>query len=58
MKKKEIEENVEVSMADPYQVDYPVDKCSKILPITEVFGNGDLNTLRDKINEIIEAIQR
>jgi hypothetical protein len=27
--------------------------CKPILPITEVYGNGDLNTLRDKINEII-----
>jgi len=25
----------------------------RILPITETFGNGDLNTLRDKINELI-----
>ena len=24
-----------------------------VLPITETFGNGDLNTLRDKINELI-----
>lgn len=27
--------------------------CKTILPITENFGNGDLNTLKDKINEII-----
>lgn len=24
-----------------------------IAPLTETFGNGDLNTLRDKINEVI-----
>ncbi len=29
----------------------PVEK--KVLPITQEFGNGDLNLLRDKINEII-----
>lgn len=27
-----------------------------ILPITEHFGNGDLNILRDKINEIIGRV--
>lgn len=42
-KKKEIEEIVEVEC----------DCCSSIDPITQEFGNGDLNVLRDKINEII-----
>ena len=26
---------------------------AKITPLTQEFGNGDLNTLRDKINELI-----
>jgi hypothetical protein len=25
----------------------------KVLPITQEFGNGDMNILKDKINEII-----
>lgn len=30
------------------------DRVKKLIqPITQEFGNGDLNTLRDKINEII-----
>ncbi len=33
-------------------VETPVEQ-PKILPITQEFGNGDLNILRDKINEII-----
>lgn len=28
----------------------------KILPITQEFGNGDMNALRDKINEIIKSL--
>lgn len=28
-------------------------EVKKIQPISQEFGNGDLNTLRDKINEII-----
>ncbi len=28
-------------------------KSKTIDPITDLFGNGDLNILRDKINEII-----
>ena len=28
-------------------------KNGAITPITQEFGNGDMNTLRDKINEII-----
>lgn len=43
-KKKEIIEEVLVSDETC--------ECG-IEPITELFGNGDLNTLRDKINEII-----
>lgn len=27
-----------------------------ITPLTQEFGNGDMNVLRDKINEIIKAI--
>lgn len=27
-----------------------------VLPITQEFGNGELNTLRDKINEIINVL--
>jgi predicted membrane protein len=28
-----------------------------IEPLTQEFGNGDLNVLRDKINEIIKVIK-
>jgi hypothetical protein len=28
----------------------------RVAPMTELFGNGDLNILRDKINEIIAKI--
>lgn len=28
-------------------------ECVEIQPLTELFSNGDLNILRDKINEII-----
>lgn len=27
-----------------------------VQPITQEFGNGDMNVLRDKINEIIKAL--
>lgn len=27
----------------------------EVQPLTQEFGNGDLNTLRDKINELIKA---
>jgi hypothetical protein len=30
-------------------------KTDEIQPITQEFGNGDMNVLRDKINEIIKA---
>lgn len=46
MKKKVTEDVVEETCKD-------CTGCQPILPITEQFGNGDLNTLRDKINEII-----
>ena len=48
-KKKEIIETVVEIAVDSVGVQDVV----KILPITQEFGNGDLNTLRDKINEII-----
>lgn len=43
-KKQEVIEEVTESVETPKE---------EILPITETFGSGDLNTLRDKINEII-----
>ncbi len=49
--KKEIE--VEVT---PEVIEVLKETEKKILPITEQFGNGDLNVLRDKINEIIRSI--
>jgi len=30
-----------------------VEAVKNILPITDLFGNGELNVLKDKINEII-----
>lgn len=42
MVKKQVEEVVEVK-----------EEKVSISPITQEFGNGDMNTLRDKINEII-----
>lgn len=29
---------------------------AKVLPITENFSNGEVNVLRDKINEIIKTL--
>jgi len=34
----------------------PVAACPVVLPIEESFGNGSLNVLRDKINEVIAII--
>lgn len=42
-----------VPVPEPTNVPMPVNTVKKINPITQEFGNGDLNILRDKINEII-----
>lgn len=34
-------------------VDLVKEEKHKVLPITETFGNGELNSLKDKINELI-----
>ena len=49
-KKEEVVEVVEIVEA----VEVP--KEPTIKPIVEVLGNGDLNILKDKINEIIAII--
>ncbi len=50
-KKKEIKEG-EVVVEET-----PVEEASLlVLPIAEAFGSGDLNILRDKINEVISII--
>jgi hypothetical protein len=46
--KKEVEEEV-----TPEVVETPEVVAPKVLPITESFGSGDMNTLKNKINEII-----
>lgn len=51
MAKKKIEEVDEV-LKQPTEC--TCEKRAPILPITQEFGNGDLNVLRDKINEILE----
>ena len=48
-KKKDIMEEAAVEVCEPCGVE-----C-KVLPITQEFGNGDLNVLKDKINEIIAS---
>ncbi len=47
MAKKKVIEEEEVSQCPSAWV------MEEIAPLTQEFGNGDLNTLRDKINEII-----
>lgn len=50
MKKKEIiVEKVEEKIAEPITV-------VKVNLLTQEFGNGDMNILRDKINEIIRSL--
>lgn len=52
-KKKTLIDAVE-EMADNLLEQMVLEK--KIVPITETFSNGDMNILRDKINEIIAKI--
>ncbi len=51
-----VEEAVEE--AKPEAVETPVEEAPvyKTGLLSQEFGSGDLNTLRDKINEIIKAI--
>lgn len=54
---KKVEEKEVATIHSPepiVEVKAPV--VQKIVSITEHFGNGDLNVLRDKINEIIRSI--
>lgn len=48
--KKEVKEVVSETTPEPIA---PIVVAPKILPITETFGSGDMNTLKNKINEII-----
>lgn len=51
--KKVVEDKVEVKVeASPEPVEVPV---KKIAPLTQDFGREDINQIRDKINEIINA---
>ena len=56
MKKKKASD-IEIQTPHDFvgEIEVSVDRTvkSKVAPITQVFGNGDLNTLRDKINELI-----
>lgn len=55
MPKKKVVKFSEEELAEK---DIKVESVVKITitPITQEFGNGDLNILRDKINEIIRTI--
>ena len=53
--KKKIEERVDISKTEP-QVEVIITEAKTVNPLTQEFGNGDLNILRDKINEIIKSI--
>ena len=55
MKKKKIPD-IEIQTPHDFvgEVNVSVDRTkSNIAPLTQEFGNGDLNALRDKINELI-----
>lgn len=54
MKKKEIKEKVIDKAIDDLVAESITEPSIKL--ITEVFGNGDLNMLKDKINEIATYI--
>jgi hypothetical protein len=51
--KKEVEEEVTPEVVEV--VETPV-VAPKVSPITESFGSGDMNTLKNKINEIIKCL--
>lgn len=53
-KKKEIEEEVEETNPPVGSGRPPA--VGDVQPLTQEFGNGDLNVLRDKINEIIAKL--
>lgn len=36
----------------------PVNTYGGVAPLTQEFGNGDLNVLRDKINELVELANK
>ena len=55
MAKKKVEVEEELTLPNEGCGSCEVQKPT-ILPITQVFGNGDMNTLRDKINEIIKSL--
>lgn len=60
--KKKKEEEIKVEKLDVTTIVTPVPpevkevEAAVIKPITDTLGNGDLNTLKDKINEIIVHI--
>jgi hypothetical protein len=49
--KKEAEEEVTPEVVETPEVVVP-----NVSPITESFGSGDMNTLKNKINEIIACL--
>lgn len=50
-------QNIKIYMARSKVVDeVEVELVEPIALITQEFGNGDMNVLRDKINELISAI--
>ena len=52
--KKKIEDKVEL---EPTEVQEEV-KAPVLAPLTENFGNGDDNVLRDKLNEVISFLNK
>ena len=52
MKKKKADIEIDVPK-DEVSVSKSTVKYEGVSPITQTFGNGDLNLLKDKINEVI-----
>ncbi len=53
MKKKKTEASEGIALPPIEIVQVVEAKVLKVSLLTQEFGNGDMNTLRDKINEII-----
>lgn len=54
VKIKKIVKKVE-PVIETIKVSVPDAVVPKVQPLTQEFGNGDMNILRDKINEIIKG---
>lgn len=52
MAKKKAKKEVVVEVEETVEIPVEPIRVNVVAPLTEAFGNGDLNTLRDKINEI------